>query len=191
MTRQTAAATRQKSQSFFSLNLSIGVFWCMLDTSHTQSPCVPHGTPYPAWHEAQVGLLSPATFVPRLYFPDAYDSLFCARGTVLTLTFPSPSHKAAQWKWEASNGAGAAVLAPLKPSGGPWSKFIALSCFKGESIRETTFCSRFLHLLHDLSKGISPFTASVSTSAKINGKEIHGVWTQSAVGNLNITSGRH
>lgn len=101
------------------------------------------------------------------------DNPFYVCEAVLSLIFLSESQKAAQWKWEPSNRAAAAALAPLKPYGGPWSKFIALSCFKGESIRET--CSHFLHLLCGLSKGVSPFTASVPTSAKINGKEVHGI----------------
>lgn len=70
----------------------------MLDVSHAQSSHVLHGILCPAWHEAQEGPVSPATFGPRLYFPDACDGPFCACGTVLILSFLSVSQKAAQWK---------------------------------------------------------------------------------------------
>lgn len=140
-------------KSFFPPNLSIGILWCLLDASHAQSPHVLHGILCPTWRKAQEGPVSPATFGPGLCFAGACDSPFCACGTVLILTSLSVSQKAAQRKEEESNRAVAALLAPLKPSGGPWPKFIALSCLKGESIRENT-CSQFLHLLHDLSKGI-------------------------------------
>lgn len=60
---------------------------------------------------------------------------------------------------------------PPEPSRGPWLKFLALACFIEERIRLTTFCSQFPHLLSDLSKGISPFTATMSTSARINDEE--------------------
>lgn len=168
---QIAAVVRLKTQSFFPSDLSIGTFWCMLHVSHAQSPHVLHGILCPTWYEAQE---RPGTFGPRLYFPDACIVLFVPVRLSLFLTFLSESQKAAQWKQKESNRAVSALLAPLKPSGRPWPKFIALSCLKGESIRENT-CSQFLHLLHDLSKGISPFTTSVSTSVKINCEDTLGI----------------
>lgn len=60
----------------------------MLDALHAQSSRVPHGTPCPAWHKAQVGLVILATFGPKFYFPDACDNpFFVPMGLSLLLPF--------------------------------------------------------------------------------------------------------
>lgn len=53
-------------------------------------------------------------------------------------------------------------------------------------VKVITFPSQFLYLLSDLCQGISPFTASTSTSAKINGKETYGMWMLSVTGSLSM-----
>lgn len=73
-------AENSKLFSFRSVHWSILVYAACV--SHVQSPHVLHGILCPTWYEAQE---RPGTFGPRLYFPDACDSPFCACETVLIL----------------------------------------------------------------------------------------------------------